>query len=54
MKITDEQFRTLVCKRCLIGVDDDQDGDCSICAHWDIFEASRVRNLVNARYGVSA
>lgn len=33
------------CKRCFVGVDDDSDGNCAICARWPDIEAARVRQI---------
>lgn len=34
------------CKRCLLGIDDDGDGDCAICAHMCSTTAERVKRAV--------
>ena len=34
---------TRPCPRCLVGIDDDGDGNCGICARWPEEEARRVR-----------
>jgi hypothetical protein len=35
----------LVCKRCRLGIDDDGDGNCAICARWSDEEVKRVIEL---------
>lgn len=31
-----------LCRRCKIGIDDDGDGNCAVCAHWTDEEVQRV------------
>lgn len=48
---TEEDMTT--CQRCLIGIDDDGDGNCALCARWDDAEAARVRGYAIRRLGAS-
>lgn len=39
----------LICKRCDLGVDDDGDGNCAICANMEIGMVVRIRKAVARR-----
>jgi hypothetical protein len=36
-------FYTNRCTRCFIGIDDDHDGNCGICAKWSDDNADKIR-----------
>lgn len=32
----------MVCRRCYLGIDDDQDGNCAVCVGWSVDQLRRV------------